>query len=67
MICLIPPTSEEDSSTSVLIYLFVFNVSDNMDTHLLSNKVFTISSLLMVHLLRFFITTAVLSGDDDER
>ena len=67
MICLTPSISEEDSSTSVLIVLFVFNTSDNMDIHLLSNEVFTISSLLMVHLLRLFIITAVLSGDDDKK
>ena len=38
-----------------------------MDTHLLSNEVLHISSLLTIHLLKLFIITAVLSGDDEYR
>ena len=59
--------SSDSSYSSVFIVLLVFSISDNMATHLLSNEVFSISSLLIVHLLRLFIITSVLSGDDEKR
>ena len=42
LICLIPPVSEEECSHSIFIVLLVFSISDNIDTHLLSNEVLNI-------------------------